>query len=461
MNSCTIGSAPQRAKRSDSEQSFAFIKTSLECCLQSHIHCKQHTMSLPDRVLQIDAKPNCVHLIEPESGSTGLYLALSYCWGGDQVFKLTKQSYDGLKAGVELHLLPPLFQDVISMAKRQSISYIWIDALCILQDSRGDWNFQSTKMGSYYGNAYLVLAAASASSPQDSILRERPCSASHVALKSRHMPTLCARRSGWPFRGQGGDWDGALLSRAWAYQERLLATRLFTFGETEIKFECKTCSKYESQSPEVEGLVQLGFMAADSDMEAIFQDWRQLVTAYSRLNLTYSSDKLVAFSGIAGYFAKQTAWAHHAGLWKENLLQGLLWQVSERHLPTPYSTYVAPTWSWASCSSAVKYNGMFTADWTSEQIVWDAEVVDIQTKSDSSNGMGALRGGLLRIHGWLTPCALICHNAFYADGHTHRLRSAQDHGWDTYMWPDAVLAVGSWQSCVARLRSQHNDSSYF
>ena len=55
--------------------------------------------------------------------------------------------------------LPRTFHDAADITRRLTYSYIWIDSLCIQQDSTDDWVDQAAKMTSIYMNADLTLAA--------------------------------------------------------------------------------------------------------------------------------------------------------------------------------------------------------------------------------------------------------------------------------------------------------------
>lgn len=79
---------------------------------------------------------------------------------------------------------------------------------------------------------------------------------------------------------------------------------------------------------------------------------------YSGRNLTESNDKLSAISGLANFVLGNrglSAESYLAGLWKENLVDGLLWYVSSPGASRPRSTYIAPTWSWASVTGSIEY----------------------------------------------------------------------------------------------------------
>jgi hypothetical protein len=69
----------------------------------------------------------------------GQYAALSYCWGGENPASLQKKTFDDFKRGIDEANLPQTLQDAFYVARSLQIGYIWIDALCIMQDDREDW----------------------------------------------------------------------------------------------------------------------------------------------------------------------------------------------------------------------------------------------------------------------------------------------------------------------------------
>lgn len=59
-----------------------------------------------------------------------------------------------------LSLLPRVIQDAIDLVRRLGLQYIWIDALCIVQDSSRSWKLNAYNMDLIYGNATLTICAA-------------------------------------------------------------------------------------------------------------------------------------------------------------------------------------------------------------------------------------------------------------------------------------------------------------
>ncbi len=72
----------------------------------------------------------------------------------------TRANIEQMKTKIVFESLPKTFQDVISIARRLGIQYVWIDSLCIIQTDLLDWELESAKMSDIYANAYLTIAAS-------------------------------------------------------------------------------------------------------------------------------------------------------------------------------------------------------------------------------------------------------------------------------------------------------------
>lgn len=126
------------------------------------------------------------------------------------------------------------------MTSSLGFGYIWIDSLCIIQDSQIDWAEQSSLMAFVYGNADLVLAASNASSAEDGFIKERK-GYRVSSLKPRCIRdkkrTLALRYRLQQPKDMPPMLD-PLDSRGWALQERLLARRYLAFGSHDTSWTC-------------------------------------------------------------------------------------------------------------------------------------------------------------------------------------------------------------------------------
>ncbi|PMD63083.1 uncharacterized protein K444DRAFT_715933 [Hyaloscypha bicolor E] len=157
-----------------------------------------------------------------------------------------------------------------------------------------------------------------------------------------------------PARRRESFTNNVLTARAWVFQERFLAPRNLYFGMDELSWECRTRSTYEASPFDDQSLVRDGSLPFHNPLVDITNSatqWFQILKHYSKGRLTVESDKLTALSGVAKLFALKSGKTYIAGLWKEDLLNQLLWKVAS---PTnKIGIYRAPSWSWAAVDSQV------------------------------------------------------------------------------------------------------------
>lgn len=147
-----------------SEQTVQRLEEWLRSCIDrdgEHIHCpyfNEAQARLPTRVIDVGTEDNGkVKLLVSSEHQVGKYIALSHCWGGKTpVMTTTKNLQDHLQ---EISSLPQTFLEAALLTRVLGVRYLWIDSLCILQDSREDWEREAPLMASVYGNAYVTIAA--------------------------------------------------------------------------------------------------------------------------------------------------------------------------------------------------------------------------------------------------------------------------------------------------------------
>ena len=102
------------------------------------------------------------------SGKRGQYTALSYYWDGDAQYhvKTTGATLQGGQSNIDYSNLPLTLQDAILITLALGVHHLWIDSLCIVQDSRQDWESQAANMADVYSGAFLTLAATSSANPK-------------------------------------------------------------------------------------------------------------------------------------------------------------------------------------------------------------------------------------------------------------------------------------------------------
>jgi hypothetical protein len=130
------------SKDSSSDGCFAIASQWLQNCLDAHDECPKQLSPLPSRVIDVgnNERDPFLHISQ---GECGPWLALSHCWGLEQSFTTTSSTLDFFTKGILMSDLPQTFKDAIWITRRLGYQYIWIDSLCIIQDSAEDWEAES------------------------------------------------------------------------------------------------------------------------------------------------------------------------------------------------------------------------------------------------------------------------------------------------------------------------------
>jgi hypothetical protein len=335
---------------------------------------------MPTRLLELyktDDGRIKLRLVLSQNLQTSSYCALSYCWGEDEgaaTTRTTKGTMEAFQAGIPIDVLPKTIEHAVVVTYKLNLRYMWIDSLCIIQDSRKDKRREIAQMPLIYGEAALVIAASRAKSAVDGFLKPRK-QLGHVEghiefeLPFRRFDN---EEGAVVLRDTRYERDGGtepLDTRAWAMQERLLATRIVEYGTLQTRWTCLE-NRRGYRDGWVEG-EQFGWGRYNLSETRLFPapghtqedlslsslpvavDWYTLLWHYTHRNLTVKSDRLLAISGIVQEFSKASGEEYLAGLWKTLLPDDLLWNIQKgRRQPRPVE-YQAPSWSWAAVNGPV------------------------------------------------------------------------------------------------------------
>jgi hypothetical protein len=100
------------------------------------------------------------------------FIALSHCWGKLHIPTLLQSDLsERMARGWKVKELPRTFGEAIDVTFNLGISYIWIDSLCIIQDSETDWNHEAALMASIYRDAFCTIAAVDAVNGEGGLFR--------------------------------------------------------------------------------------------------------------------------------------------------------------------------------------------------------------------------------------------------------------------------------------------------
>lgn len=352
------------------------MKSWIACCSGTHRECSAFTTSVrPTRLLDLEAPygPEFVKLVQGDSiPQNAKFMTLSHCWGTStsQDYNLTSNNLKQYTDAISVGVLPKTFVDAIAVTRILGIRYLWIDSLCIIQDSQVDWAKESALMPSVYGNSFCNIAASGASSSAEGCFLPRrrmdQSRAIRILTQKTYPPDQVCVNDGMVWKEF---LQCPLSQRAWVFQERMLAPRTIHLGLSQAFWECNSflaCERFPCGSLAISALQMPGYKTLNklqakgsrtlasrwNDGNSISEAWDDFVEAYSASKLTYETDRLVAMSGILNRFEISLG-TPLAGLWKKNLAVQLLWRKKECRGDSPSfgkrSVYdFAPSWSWAS-----------------------------------------------------------------------------------------------------------------
>ncbi|KAM0425833.1 hypothetical protein ACHAPT_008771 [Fusarium lateritium] len=372
----------------------------------------------PTRLIQIiDSK--LARLVIPAETPTGQYVAFSHCWGKKKTLKLGRNNLDQLRKGIQVESLPKSYQEAISICLGLNFHFIWIDSLCIIQDSTEDWQQEALAMKLVYGNAVLNLCSAAAVDNSEESFASRD----HTLIRPLEVNTAWCGEDRQAFRLIYSDIfrDDILYSplreRAWVFQEWYLSTRSLVIARRQLWWHCRqkvTCEalpngyKDEQTMRDHRPDLQPDWMKDDMGQLDREQEsltlWTRRVNHYVETRLTEESDRLIAFSGIAQAFGSSHGITHDylAGLWRRHLPTSLCWYVANSRTSRS-SRYKAPSWSWASVDGPFELcggRGYAERDNEDEKLCVSVEDVWL-TYADERHITGLVKGGAIKLRGRL------------------------------------------------------------
>ncbi|KAF2281102.1 HET-domain-containing protein [Westerdykella ornata] len=385
----------------------------LEICQKEHgKYCSnpdnlspEHLASLqPMDLLAIDLENMCI--CEMPHGSP--FVALSYCWpAAPYLTHLKSNSAELFSKGSltrNMQRLPGTIQDAIKCSKDLAFRYLWIDALCIIQDSKEHKGKQLRQMDRVYGAAELTIVCAypvpkgtpdpcsglpgfSKPSPSKKQLIK---SVSDLRMAATSMCASDALRT--------ARWD----TRCWTYQEHHLSRRLLFFTHVQAYFLC-SCNAFAEdtvcesipRTAAVEPGTTLWSPKARYGNKAAFEGrWGQwslsrakiagiglmmetyenALSEYTYRDVSFPTDILNAFDGIRAVLAEAMETAFFQGLPEIFFDHALCWvpkgvckRRKSREEQADFRLFdparpLFPSWSWAGWETPVNL-GFWMANW--------------------------------------------------------------------------------------------------
>lgn len=361
-----------RPIESDPAHCLPKVKLWFDTCQRLHTSCRHAAARLnkarlkPRRLVAIDSSGSIpkLHLQEADHLEWfPSYVALSYCWGGDQAVKTTKDTLTGLQLSIPFEPLPATLKDAITVCINLNHRYIWIDALCIVQDDEDDKLSEIAKMPYIYGRAAFTIAASRSAAAGEGFLQPRvtdPKSRAAFALSCINSTGALGTLNFVELDIQSEPID----QRGWTLQERLLSPRLIEFGELQTRWICQNDDadgvadgwREQSERDRLKPSMVTVRVALDEADGPDIGLWNHLVEIYTERKLTQITDRPLAIAGIAEWFFNLLGNKYNryvAGLWESYIHTGLLWSVDPKDRRSCVNVYLGPSWSWISIQGPV------------------------------------------------------------------------------------------------------------
>lgn len=191
---------------------------------------------LPTRLIELGNRDSgSARLYETQEGDTMKYIALSHPWGIPPHFCTYTSNVERYKQKIDCNELPATFNHAVIITRELGVRYLWIDSICIIQGSDGDFNKEAKRMEDVFSSAYLVLAASSATGQNDGFLKKRE-DREYLTFTRDRLPPFYVCRFVDDFNRDV--LEGPLNKRGWVLQERALAHRTIYFTNKQTYWEC-------------------------------------------------------------------------------------------------------------------------------------------------------------------------------------------------------------------------------
>lgn len=377
------------ADHTGSHDNMTLARHWIKDCLDNHAICASGSRQgqsdfVPARLIDIQ-DPDRPFLVTAATEATATkYVALSYVWGSGKRFTTTRANFRDHQRRIPPESSPKTFTDAFRVTRGLGYKYIWIDALCIIQDDAGeggDLQREIANMGAIYRYATLTIFAAGAPNASAGLFQRRdpnlyrPCVISvgtvltdededGAVFEKEEELTLATVVTG----------PNHLKARGWVLQEEVLSTRALCFGK-QVNWQCAAAEASEAwPAPRprkktalthgrasCEDKLKLWLYAAAQMREEAPRDddwfrwnqydaWYAVIEEYSIKNLSFVSDQLRALAGLSELFRQAHRATYAAGLWREDMQIGLAWYVASNDTRPVKGAAEGqmPSWSWVS-----------------------------------------------------------------------------------------------------------------
>ncbi|KAI3340374.1 HET-domain-containing protein [Ustulina deusta] len=351
----------------------ALVRTWINNCIDDHgSQCISNHVTSSDgfELLVIDVE----YMRLAKVRSCSRYVTLSYVWGKTKTFSTVKGNLAALQEEGAIRRrrneLPRVISDAIDLVRGIGEKYLWVDALCIIQDDNNFKNEYIPRMDRIFGLALLTIVALAGTDADAGLpgvvagsrkTPQRVVSLGPLQLVAG-LPSLFSIQ-------QKTAWYG----RAWTFQEDILAHRKLYVSEHQVYWVCDQVSRSEDRVQCYEP--RSTFKGVTDDLKSQFRVYASLVLQYSPRKLTFQSDSLNAFAGILSKITFLFGWKFACAL-PENMFPFVLLWVPQASIERRLTDCVSPSWCWSAWSGHIYWD-----PW--RQWSYAGKSISLQTKVES------------------------------------------------------------------------------
>jgi hypothetical protein len=307
------------------------------------------------------------------------FVALSYVWGGPgEQYWTTKANLKqrSRRGGLDASLLPGTISDTIQLTHQLDERYLWIDALCIVQDDPADKAVQIGVMELIYGSSVFTIFASDSTSARDPLPGVRPNSRDPQQQVTKIQGLHLAVPNSLNHAIANSAWN----QRGWTYQEVMLSRRRIFLTTHQMCFECNEDMWCEGVVAEPVGYPRTAIPSGghggrafvrvqQDDSQAYLKAYVDIIKEITQRRFTVETDIVDAITALLNALTKGyevaggIAKAFQFGIPLVDLEEALLWQPAanathSRRVPANGISAPWPSWSWAAWRDGAGYSSL-------------------------------------------------------------------------------------------------------
>lgn len=340
------------------------------------------------------------------------YVTLSYVWGrpSGQIKRGTTRRPDTVLGSRRLNgtdtptggdrsasmppKLPRTIEDSITVCNSLQYRYLWIDRYCIPQEDPVTYMEQIHRMDDIYFASALTLIACAGTGPQHG------------------LPGVSRPRSACPAFGLDGSRCFQIMptvqdlhasmwaSRAWTYQEGLLAQRRLFFTDRQVYFESNDMvdSEFTTRNDILTRVLDPR-ICSQVTSPTFSGGIHACIEEYTFRKLTFPSDIMNALSGILNYYAREHHISHLWGIPFSNNTPSsinepprkriITFEESLRWYPRGFQARRQgfPSWSWSGWYGSITWRG-WRSDLRPTSAPFEQGTVHVEVETTSGQTLG-------------------------------------------------------------------------